>query len=190
MASMKVVAGALPGVVLIEPRLFPDQRGYFLEAYQARRYAEHGLAMPFVQDNLSFSRRGVVRGLHYQLRQPQGKLVMALHGEILDAVVDIRPDSPTFKQWTLNTLSGSNHRQLYVPPGYAHGFLVLSDTATVLYKVTDFYQPGDEYGVLWNDPDLGIPWPQAEALLSAKDAALPRLGDIPAALLPTWAAAP
>ncbi|MGQ9919926.1 MAG: dTDP-4-dehydrorhamnose 3,5-epimerase [Desulfobacca sp.] len=187
---MKILPGTLPGLVLLEPRLFPDQRGYFLETYQARRYAELGLTMPFVQDNLSVSRQGVVRGLHYQLRHPQGKLVMALHGDILDAVVDIRPDSPTFRQWSLNTLSASNHRQLYVPPGYAHGFLVLSDTAIVLYKVTDFYQPGDEYGVLWNDPDLAIPWPQTEAILSDKDAALPRLQEIPLTLLPKSATSP
>ncbi len=187
---MIVSSTELPGVVLIEPRLFPDQRGYFLETYQARRYAAQGIEATFVQDNLSFSTRGVVRGLHYQLRQPQGKLVMALQGEVLDAVVDIRPDSPTFRQYTLNTLAASNHRQIYVPPGYAHGFVVLSDTALVLYKVTDFYLPGDEYGVLWNDPDLGIPWPVTEGILSAKDAALPRLKDIPHELLPKMRAIP
>jgi len=181
---MNVSATELAGVVLIEPRLFPDQRGYFLETYQARRYAEHGIAAAFVQDNLSYSRRGVVRGLHYQLRQPQGKLVMALQGEVLDVVVDIRPDSPTFRKYTMNTLAASNHRQIYVPPGFAHGFMVVSDTATVLYKVTDFYLPGDEYGVLWNDPDLGIPWPETTGILSAKDEALPRLQDIPRELLP------
>lgn len=187
---MKVSATELPGVVLIEPRLFPDQRGYFLETYQARRYGEYGIAATFVQDNLSYSKQGVVRGLHYQLRQPQGKLVMALQGEVLDVVVDIRPDSPTFKKYTLNTLAASNHRQVYVPPGYAHGFVVLSETALVLYKVTDFYLPGDEYGVLWNDPDLDIPWPVTQGILSTKDAALPRLKDIPAELLPNLLATP
>ncbi len=182
---MQIKNGGLPGLILVEPRIFPDKRGYFLEIYQTSRYADHGLDMTFVQDNLSFSRRGVVRGLHYQLRQPQGKLVMVLQGEVLDVVVDIRTDSPTFGKWSLNTLNAAKHLQLYVPPGYAHGFIVLSETAVVLYKVTDYYLPGDEYGVLWNDPDLGIPWPAASGLLSEKDAALPRLKDIAANLLPT-----
>ncbi len=181
---MKVLPTALPEVLLIEPRLFPDRRGYFLETYQVQRYAAHGIAGPFVQDNLSFSRQGVVRGLHYQLRQPQGKLVTVLQGEIMDVVVDIRWDSPTFGKWTQTTLAAADHRQLYVPPGYAHGFAVLSETAMVLYKVTDFYLPGDEYGVLWNDPDLGIPWPLTSAILSEKDAALPALKDISRELLP------
>lgn len=181
---MNLTTVDLPGVVLIEPAIFQDPRGYFLETYQAQRYAQHGLEVSFVQDNLSFSRRGVVRGLHYQLKRPQGKLVMVIQGEVIDLVVDIRWDSPFFGKWSKNILSAANHRQLYVPPGFAHGFLVTSDSATVLYKVTDYYQPGDEYGIYWDDPDLGIGWPAAEALLSEKDRQFPQLKDVPVALLP------
>lgn len=187
---MKIFQLELPGLVIIEPRLFHDPRGYFLETYQSQRYAKYGITGPFVQDNLSFSRQRVVRGLHYQLRQPQGKLVMVLHGEIWDIAVDIRPDSPTFGKWSATTLSATNHRQLYVPPGYAHGFAVLSATALVLYKVTDFYLPGDEYGILWKDQGLKIPWPIKEAILSEKDAAYPSLKDVPRELLPKIASSP
>ena len=181
---MKVIPLDLPGILLIELRLFKDSRGYFLETYQALRYSDHGIAAGFVQDNLSFSHRGVVRGLHYQLLQPQGKLVTVIQGEVVDFVVDIRPDSPHFGKWSKNTLSADNHRQLYVPPGFAHGFAVISATATVLYKVTDYYHPGDEYGIIWNDASLGIDWPLTEAILSDKDREFPPLKDVPAALLP------
>ena len=177
---MKVVPGALPGVVLIEPRLFPDQRGYFLETYQARRYAEHGLAMPFVQDNLSFSRRGVVRGLHYQLRQPQGKLVMAVRGAIWDVAVDIRRGSPTFGRWVGASLSADNRRMMWVPPGFAHGFYTVSAWAELLYKVTDFYAPEWDRTLIWNDPAVGIDWPLVGGqppILSAKDQLGKRLID-------------
>lgn len=185
---MKVIPLDLPGILLIEPRLFKDSRGYFLETYQAQRYSDNGIVAGFVQDNLSFSHRGVVRGLHYQLLQPQGKLVTVIQGEVVDLVVDIRPDSPHFGQWSKNTLSAENHRQLYVPPGFAHGFAVISATATVLYKVTDYYHPGDEYGIIWNDASLGIDWPLTEAILSDKDREFPPLKDVPEALLPKMTA--
>ncbi len=181
---MRVIPVDLPEIVLIEPRIFEDRRGYFLETYQAQRYSDHGIDANFVQDNLSFSHRGVVRGLHYQLQKPQGKLVMVLQGEVIDLVVDIRLGSPNFGKWSKNTLSADNHRQLYVPPGFAHGFMVTSETATVLYKVTDYYNPGDEYGIIWHDVNLGLDWPLAEAILSDKDEKFPRLKDVPEALLP------
>jgi len=184
---MNLIQVDLPEIVLIDPRIFKDQRGYFLETYQAQRYEECGIAARFVQDNLSFSRRGVVRGLHYQLQKPQGKLVTVIQGEVIDLVVDIRSDSPSFGKWSKNTLSAENHRQLYVPPGFAHGFLVTSETASVLYKVTDYYHPGDEYGIWWNDADLGVDWPLSEAILSDKDSQFPQLKDVPKTLLPKMA---
>jgi dTDP-4-dehydrorhamnose 3,5-epimerase len=188
--NMNIIPVDLPEIVLIEPRVFEDRRGYFLETYQAQRYLDHGIPAGFVQDNLSYSRQGVVRGLHYQLQQPQGKLVMVLQGEVIDVVVDIRPDSPHFGKWSKNTLSSENHRQLYVPPGFAHGFLVTSAMAIVLYKCTDYYNPGDEYGILWNDPNLGIDWPVAEASLSDKDETYPPLQEVPPAHLPKITASP
>lgn len=184
---MKVTELSLPGVLLLEPRVYADPRGFFLEIYQQARYATQGVAGPFVQDNLSFSRRGVVRGLHYQLRRPQGKLVMAVAGEVLDVVVDIRRGSPTFGKWLSTGLSGESGRQLYIPPGYAHGFCVVSDTATFLYKVTDYYEPGDEYGIRWDDPDLGIPWPVATPVLSDRDRAWPALREVLPEHLPEFA---
>jgi dTDP-4-dehydrorhamnose 3,5-epimerase len=187
---MKIIPVNLPEIVLIEPRIFEDQRGYFLETYQAQRYSDHGIDVSFVQDNLSFSRQGVVRGLHYQLQKPQGKLVMVLQGEVIDLVVDIRLGSPNFGKWSKNTLSADNYYQLYVPPGFAHGFAVSSEMATVLYKVTDYYNPGDEYGIIWNDVNLGIDWPFAEAILSAKDEKFSPLKDIPEALLPKMTTLP
>ncbi len=181
---MKIIAVDLPEIVLLEPRIFTDRRGYFFETYQMQRYAEHGIEARFVQDNLSFSRRGVVRGLHYQLLKPQGKLVMVIQGEVIDLVVDIRLGSPTFGKWSKNILSSENHRQLYVPPGFAHGFAVTSETATVLYKVTDYYNPGDEYGIIWNDKDLGVDWSVSDPILSEKDMEFPRLKNVPESLLP------
>jgi dTDP-4-dehydrorhamnose 3,5-epimerase len=184
---MRIIPVNLPEILLIEPQIFPDARGYFLETYQAQRYSEHGIEARFVQDNLSFSQRGVVRGLHYQLQKPQGKLVTVLQGEVVDLVVDIRLGSSNFGKCSQNTLSAENHRQLYVPPGFAHGFAVTSATAMVVYKVTDYYHPGDEYGIVWNDPDLGAAWPFAEGIVSDKDRIFPRLKDVPAALLPRMA---
>lgn len=172
---MKVLPTRLPGVLRIEPRVFPDPRGFFMETWQAHRYQQEGLPGRFVQDNYSYSTRGVLRGLHYQLKHPQGKLVYVLQGEVFDVAVDIRQDSPAFGCWTSAVLSGENHNQLYIPAGFAHGFCVLSETAHFLYKCTDFYEPGDEYGLRWDDPALGIDWPIAAPLLSEKDRQYPTL---------------
>lgn len=172
---MKIQATALPGVLIIEPRVFQDERGFFLETYHARRYAEAGLDAIFVQDNHSRSRRGTLRGLHFQVANPQGKLVRVIEGTIWDVAVDIRPDSPTAGQYVGVEISAENFRQIYVPPGYAHGFCVTSDVAQVEYKCTAFYDPADERGIAWNDPALGIPWPVATPILSARDSSNPTL---------------
>lgn len=172
---MNITELSLPGVLLIEPPIFGDQRGFFLEIYQKLRYGGRGIGAEFVQDNLSFSRQGVLRGLHYQLAQPQGKLVMTVHGEVFDVVVDIRKGSPYFGQWLSTVLTGESGHQLYIPPGYAHGFCVTSEAATFLYKVTDYYALGDEFGIRWDDPDLKIPWPAADPVMSEKDRRFPAL---------------
>ncbi len=166
---MKVLETALPGVLIIEPKVHGDPRGFFLESYHAQRYAEAGLPDTFVQDNHSRSGRGVLRGLHYQLRNPQGKLVRVTQGEVFDVAVDIRAGSPHFGKWVGVNLSGENHRQFYVPPGFAHGFCVVSETADFLYKCTSYYDPASEHGVRWNDPAIGIQWPDLEYRLSEKD---------------------
>ena len=168
---MKVQKTKLEGVVIIEPKVFGDERGFFLESYHETRYREQaGIKETFVQDNHSRSSKGVLRGLHFQKTKPQGKLVRVSQGEVFDVVVDINPLSNTYKQWVGATLSASNHLQLYVPPGYAHGFLVISDTAEFQYKCTDFYDPSDEGCVRWNDPEIGIEWPiEGEPRLSEKD---------------------
>ncbi|WP_207062864.1 dTDP-4-dehydrorhamnose 3,5-epimerase [Motiliproteus sp. SC1-56] len=168
---MKVIDTAIAGVKIIEPRVFGDDRGFFLETFQAARYAEHGIDLLFVQDNHSRSARGVLRGLHFQKTRPQGKLVRVVRGEVFDVAVDIRPDSPTFGQWEGVLLSEANKRQLWVPPGLAHGFVTLSDTADFEYKCTDYYDPSDEGCLLWNDATVGIEWPLEQPLLSAKDQA-------------------
>lgn len=183
---MKVHPTRLPGVYLIEPRVFSDHRGFFLETWQADRYRAAQIPGPFVQDNHSYSARGVLRGLHYQLRRPQGKLVYVPHGEVFDVAVDIRQGSPTFGAWIGEILSGDNHRQLYIPPGFAHGFCVLSETAHFCYKCTDFYAAGDEYGVRWDDPALGIDWPLQAPLLSDRDRQYPALAAIAREHLPVW----
>ena len=172
---MNVLETALPGVLILEPRVHGDERGFFLESFQRERYAEAGIIDDFVQDNHSRSRRGVLRGLHAQRCFPQGKLVRVARGEVFDVAVDIDPASPHFGRWVGAMLSDRNHRQFWVPPGYAHGFVVLSDVADFEYKCTDYYHPDDEIGVIWNDPDVAIDWPIAEPVLSAKDAALPTL---------------
>jgi dTDP-4-dehydrorhamnose 3,5-epimerase len=172
---MKVIPTELPEVLLIEPHVFGDQRGFFMETYQEARYQEAGVPGHFVQDNHSRSRRGVLRGLHYQLLQPQGKLVWVTHGQVFDVAVDIRRSSPTFGRWAGAILDDMSHCQLYIPPGFAHGFCVLSDEADFFYKCTDYYHPQSEYGILWNDPDIGIHWPAQDVLLSDKDTRLPRL---------------
>lgn len=175
---MRFIPTEIPGVVIIEPDVHRDPRGYFLETYHERKYAEGGIQGPFVQDNHSFSLRGTLRGLHAQRRRPQGKLVRAVQGEMFDVAVDIRRGSPTFSKWVGVTLSGENFRQLYIPPGFAHGFCVLSERVHVEYKCTDFYDREDEFGVAWNDPEIGIAWPITEPALSARDAAAPRLDKI------------
>ncbi|HFD79169.1 MAG TPA: dTDP-4-dehydrorhamnose 3,5-epimerase [Gammaproteobacteria bacterium] len=175
---MKVTPMEIPEVLLIEPDVFGDRRGFFLESWHRKKYAAAGLDVDFVQDNHSRSGRGVLRGLHYQLQQPQGKLVRVVTGKVFDVAVDIRRGSPTFGRWVGVELSGDNHRQLYVPPGFAHGFCVLSDSADFLYKCTDFYAPEYEHGILWNDPDIGIDWPGADFQVSDKDAANRLLRDM------------
>lgn len=155
---------------MIEPKVFADQRGFFLESYNERTFREMGIDAHFVQDNHSSSQRGVLRGLHYQIRQPQGKLIRVLRGEIFDVAVDLRRNSPDFGKWTAVTLSDENRRMLWIPPQFAHGFLVLSDVAEVAYKATDYYAPQWERSLLWNDPDIGIDWPlTSDPILSEKD---------------------
>ncbi len=172
---MIVKATKLPGLLVIEPAVHRDRRGGFIETYHAKRYREIGIGHDFVQDNYSYSRRGVLRGLHYQNNYPQGKLVFVLLGEVYDVAVDLRPESSTFGDWYAEILSKENHRQLYIPPRFAHGFLVLSSTAHVVYKCTEFYRPDSERSLRWNDPEIGINWPQRSPLLSEKDALAPFL---------------
>ena len=167
---MEVTKTRVDGVLLIKPKVFGDERGYFVETYQKERYSEIGITHTFVQDNHSMSRRGIIRGLHYQTKHPQGKLVMVSLGAVFDVAVDIRLDSPTFGKWFGAILSQENQHQLWIPPGLAHGFLVLSDIAHFHYKCTDFYDPKNEASILWNDPELNIEWPFAEdVVLSQKD---------------------
>ena len=173
---MKISHSKLKGCVIIEPRVFGDERGFFLETFQAVRYEqEAGIDLPFVQDNHSRSARGVLRGLHFQKTKPQGKLVRVVRGEVYDVAVDIRKGSATFGKWEGVILSEDNKKQFWVPPGFAHGFVVLSDTADFEYKCTDYYDPSDEGSILWSDPDLDIPWPIANPVLSTKDESAKRL---------------
>jgi dTDP-4-dehydrorhamnose 3,5-epimerase len=166
---MKVTPTPLSGVLIIEPDVYKDSRGFFLESYHQEKYAALGITNAFVQDNHSRSMRGTLRGLHAQLKRPQGKLIRVLGGEIFDVMVDIRRGSPTYKQWYSVTLSAENFLQCYVPVGYAHGFYVLSEVAEVEYKCTALYDPTDELGLLWNDPDIGVQWPEGPRILSTKD---------------------
>ena len=175
---MKITTTALPGVLIIEPKAFGDARGFFLETFQSERYAKAGITLPFVQDNHSRSQRGVLRGLHLQSNRPQGKLVSVSRGSVFDVAVDIDPQSATFGQYVGVELSDDNHLQLWIPPGYAHGFCVLSEVADFQYKCTDFYYPEDEAGIIWNDPDVNIAWPSDSPLLSLKDQQLPRLREL------------
>ena len=170
---MQIIRMAIPDVLIIEPKVFGDERGFFFESFNQRRFTElTGVSTPFVQDNHSRSAKNVLRGLHYQIQQPQGKLVRVTAGEVFDVCVDLRKNSPTFGQSVSVVLSGATHRQLWVPPGFAHGFLVTSDFAEFLYKTTDYYAPEFERSLLWNDPALAIDWPLAGApLLSVKDKA-------------------
>lgn len=189
---MKIQHFDIPGLVLVEIDIFKDRRGFFLETFQQKRYEEAGIPGTFVQDNLSFSRRGVLRGLHYQWPRPQGKLVQCLRGEVLDVVVDVRRGSPAFGRWASLVLNGETARQLYVPEGCAHGFLVVSDEAYFQYKCTDFYAPEEERGLAWNDPAVAVDWQLGndQPLLSEKDQNLPTLETIPPEHLPVYEGVP
>ena len=175
---MKVIETKLPGVLIIEPNVFGDSRGFFKETFQAQRYREAGIEHKFVQDNHSRSQKGVLRGLHFQITKPQGKLVSCSQGAVFDVAVDVDPESATFGQYVGIELTEDNHRQFWVPPGYAHGFCVLTDTADFQYKCTDYYDSSDEGGLIWNDPDVAIDWPIDQPLLSDKDAKLPTLKEL------------
>lgn len=183
---MKRIETSLPGVCLIEPDVFSDTRGFFFESYHEKRFAGLGIHDRFVQDNHSRSVRGTLRGLHYQIRRPQAKLCRVVEGEVLDVVVDIRRGSPHFGRYETALLSAENHRQLYVPAGFAHGYLVLSETAEFLYKCSDFYFPEYDRGVLWNDPQIAIPWGADSPLLSNKDHRHLPLAKIPESELPEF----
>jgi dTDP-4-dehydrorhamnose 3,5-epimerase len=176
----------LTGVIVLEPDVFSDERGFFLETWNQARYESVGIPGTFVQDNVSFSKKGILRGLHFQYPQPQGKLVQVLSGQVVDVAVDIRIGSPTYGQWISKELSGENHRQMYIPPGFAHGYCVTSQTAVFSYKCTDFYNPATEQGIIWNDPELKIGWPTAKPVLSPKDAGYSRLKDFPPENLPQF----
>jgi dTDP-4-dehydrorhamnose 3,5-epimerase len=185
--SVKATVTELPGVIIIEPRVFRDARGFFWETFHGEKYARLGINNTFVQDNHSHSAKGILRGLHYQLKHPQGKLIYVVRGEIFDVAVDIRRGSPTFGRWTGEIISSENKRQIYVPEGFAHGFYVLSKEADVIYKCTDLYASGDEYGILWSDPAININWPIAgDPLLSEKDSQYPLLNDLPEEHLPLY----
>ena len=176
---MKVTPTSIPSVLLIEPRVFGDTRGFFFESFNQRAFNQAtGLDVNFVQDNHSRSSKGVLRGLHYQIQQPQGKLIRVVRGSVFDVTVDLRKSSPTFGQWVGVELAEDNHRQLWIPPGFAHGFYVLSDSADFLYKTTDYYAPEFECSLIWNDPTIGIEWPlNTQPIISAKDAQGKKLDD-------------
>lgn len=182
MGKFKFTETSIDGVFIIEPTVFGDERGYFMETYHQGEFKEAGLDLNFVQDNQSKSTKGVIRGLHFQYKNPQGKLVRVIKGEVFDVAVDMRTNSPTYGEWEGVVLSESNKKQFYVPEGFAHGFLVLSDVAEFTYKCTAFYDPEDEGGVLWNDPEIGIQWPiqnQEEVVLSEKDKNWKKLSETP-----------
>jgi dTDP-4-dehydrorhamnose 3,5-epimerase len=183
---MKVEAATIPGLLIIEPAVHGDERGFFMESYSRDRYAEVGIRAEFVQDNLSLSAKGILRGLHLQHPNDQGKLCFVLDGEVFDVAVDVRVGSPTFGRWEGLTLSSENKRQLYVPPGFAHGFCVMSERALFSYKCTDFYAAPSEIGVAWDDPEIGIEWPIQSPRLSFKDQQNRRLRDIPSDRLPRY----
>jgi dTDP-4-dehydrorhamnose 3,5-epimerase len=183
---MNVIETKLPGVLILEPKVFGDSRGFFMETWNKQRYEETGITGNFVQDNLSYSSYGVLRGLHFQNPNAQGKLVYVIEGEVFDVAVDIRVGSPTFGQWVGVTLSSENKRQFYVPEGFAHGFCVTSETALFAYKCTDLYNPSAEGGILWNDPDIGIEWPIVNPILSDKDKNNQQLSKIDKIRLPEF----
>jgi dTDP-4-dehydrorhamnose 3,5-epimerase len=187
---MKVLRTRLPDIRIIEPDVYEDRRGFFLEIFHEERYRGAGVATPVVQINLSHSVHGTLRGLHYQVRSPQAKLIQVVQGEIYDVAVDIRRGSPTFGRWIGVNLSEENRSQIYIPGGFAHGFCAVSDTADVIYGCTAFYDPQDEGGILWCDPEVGIHWPVSEPILSAKDSRLPRLAEVARERLPLYEGGP
>ena len=183
---MKLTETELQGVLVIEPSVYEDARGFFLETYNKNRYRELGIQSDFVQDNMSFSRKRILRGLHYQHPHDQAKLVQAAKGTVFDVVVDIRRGSPTFGKWTGTYLSDKENRQIFIPEGFAHGFCVISESAVFIYKCSDFYAPECERGILWSDPDLNIKWPVENPLVSEKDMKLPRLKELASDRLPVY----
>ncbi|HYC00267.1 MAG TPA: dTDP-4-dehydrorhamnose 3,5-epimerase [Candidatus Limnocylindrales bacterium] len=188
---MKVLPTEIPGVLVLEPTAYSDERGFLLEAFQLQRYREAGVSCDFVLDTHSRSRRGVVRGLHYQLVRPQAKLVRVVRGAVFDVVVDVRRGSPTFGKWVGTVLDDRQHRQVFVPVGFAHGFAVLSEEADFQYKCSDYYAPDDQHGIAWDDPEIGIAWPRelGDVVVSEKDRRNPRLSACPAQDLPVYGAA-
>jgi dTDP-4-dehydrorhamnose 3,5-epimerase len=181
-----IIETKLNGLVLLEPKVYTDKRGFFYESFHIQRYRDAGIKQQFVQDNISHSKKGVLRGLHYQLKRPQAKLVSVIRGAALDVVVDIRHGSSTFGQYQAFELNDQNHHQLYVPEGYAHGFVALSDEVDFCYKCTDYYQPGDEFGICWNDTDLNINWGVNNPIIADRDQAFPRLAEVAAEHLPLY----
>jgi dTDP-4-dehydrorhamnose 3,5-epimerase len=183
---MNIIATSIEGLLLIEPKIFKDRRGFFMETYNRRKYETAGITETFVQDNLSFSLKNTIRGLHFQIRHSQAKLVQAISGEIFDVAVDIRSGSSTFGKWIGARLSDKNGRQMYIPKGFAHGFCVLSEFATFYYKCSDFYEPNDEGGIIWSDQDIGIKWPAENPIISEKDKRYPTLTGLSAEQLPSF----
>jgi dTDP-4-dehydrorhamnose 3,5-epimerase len=183
---MKIITTSLEGILIIEPKTFKDKRGFFMETYNRNRYNESGINTTFVQDNLSYSLKNTVRGLHFQVKHPQAKLIQVISGEIFDVAVDLRPGSATFGKWTGIHLSDENRRQVFIPEGFAHGFCVLSEFARFCYKCSDFYAPGDEGGIIWSDPDIGIEWPVENPIISEKDKQYHRLSRLTAEQLPSF----
>jgi len=184
--TLQRVETSLPGVLEIRPKIFQDARGFFMETYQREKYADLGIRDAFVQDNHSRSVKHTLRGFHYQLRHPQAKLCRVVEGDVLDVALDVRAGSPTFGKWTSVILTAREQNQIYIPAGFAHGFVALTDTVQFLYKCSDFYAPGDEYGIIWNDPDLKVEWGVTKPLISEKDAAYSKLADVSRDLLPKF----
>jgi dTDP-4-dehydrorhamnose 3,5-epimerase len=183
---MNILTASIEGLLIIEPKTFKDKRGFFMETYNRRKYMAAGITATFVQDNLSYSLKNTIRGLHFQIRNSQAKLVQALSGEIFDVAVDLRPGSATFGKWAGSRLSDKNGRQMYIPNGFAHGFCVLSEFALFYYKCSDFYAPDDEGGIIWSDQDIGIEWPVEHPIISEKDNQYPNLSSLGADQLPSF----
>jgi len=183
---MEIITTSIEGVLIIEPKIFKDNRGFFMETYNQNRYHAFGIHTTFVQDNISCSLKNTVRGLHFQMKHPQAKLIQAISGEIFDVAVDLRPNSPTFGKYTGIYLSDENRRQVFIPEGFAHGFCVLSKSALFYYKCSEFYAPDDENGIIWSDPDIGIHWPVENPIISEKDKLYQNLSGLTAEQLPTF----